>query len=110
MTECAWHLCSAELSGRQTRFCSKRCKNKFFVQRRREALKEKAVQHKGGRCERCGYNRCLSALEFHRRDPREKEFKVGSGNTVAWSTILAELEKCDLLCSNCHREVHEGLR
>ena len=64
-----------------------------------------AVTFKGGCCEVCGYNKCIAALEFHHLDPSEKEVSISTTN-VAWSIVLAELEKCVLLCANCHREAH----
>ncbi len=62
-------------------------------------------------CEVCGYRRCSSALDFHHRDPGDKEFTVGEAlaRNMASVTVMAEIEKCILLCSNCHRELHEGL-
>lgn len=66
-----------------------------------------AIAYKGGKCEKCGYNKCAAALDFHHRDPTQKELNIGGkAQTWAWARIKAELDKCDLLCSNCHREVH----
>lgn len=44
--------------------------------------------------------------EFHHLNPLEKEFKLGSGNTMSWQDYKKELEKCILVCSNCHKEIH----
>jgi len=93
-------------SGPPKKFCSKKCKNKTGVDRRRKKMKKFAVDHLGGKCTRCGYNKCIAALEFHHRDPKEKEFGIGSGNTMALEKLLIELNKCELLCANCHRELH----
>lgn len=75
------------------------------------SLKEKAVQYKGGGCVKCGYNKCLRSLDFHHRDPKEKDFTIGenrAGKKIVrvWSKLQEELDKCDLLCRNCHGEVH----
>lgn len=76
----------------------------------RRELKQKAVDYKGGACELCGYNRCLAALTFHHRDPTEKDFGISAiPNTIHWSIVKRELDKCHLLCANCHSEVHQGL-
>lgn len=86
-----------------------RCKKCIVehVQRRRKKLKEKAIYYKGGKCEICGYNKCLAALEFHHLNPNEKEFGIGSkGYTRSWEKIKMELDKCILVCANCHRELH----
>ena len=77
------------------------------VQRRREKLKQKAVDYKGGKCQRCGYDKCIGALEFHHRDEKEKDFGISyKGYTKAWNKVQEELDKCDLVCANCHREIH----
>ena len=84
---------------------------KRAVIKRRKLLKQKALEYKGGRCELCGYNRCGDALEFHHLDPKEKDFAVsGSGITRAWEKVKAELDKCTLVCANCHRERHQKER
>ncbi len=69
-------------------------------------LKIACVEYKGGQCQQCGYKKCLDALEFHHRDPKMKDIKISSQKTVCMHERLRrELDKCDLLCSNCHREV-----
>ena len=72
----------------------------------RKRLKEKLVQYKGGKCEICGYNKCIIALEFHHLDPTQKDFNIGNGNVVAFEKAKEEVDKCILVCSNCHREIH----
>lgn len=80
------------------------------VKRRRTKLKALAVEYKGGSCERCGYNRCIQALDFHHRDPTQKDFGIAeAGETRSFEKIKIELDKCLLLCSNCHREEHVRL-
>ena len=81
------------------------------VQKRRNDLKEKAVAYKGGKCENpdCGYNKYLGALEFHHTD-KNKEFGIASkGYTRSWEIVKRELDKCIMLCSNCHKEAEAGL-
>lgn len=64
----------------------------------------------GSKCGICGYNKCLKALEFHHLDPSKKDFTLGSWRVVSkWSRLVEEVEKCVLICSNCHREVHDGI-
>lgn len=75
----------------------------------RRRKKEKCIEYKGGKCIACGYNKCNAALEFHHLDPTQKDFSISAkGTTRAWEMIEAELDKCVLLCSNCHREHHAG--
>lgn len=77
------------------------------VKKRRRNLKIKAVEYKGGKCEACGYSKCLGALDFHHRDKLEKEFGIGKGGyTRSWLKVKKELDKCDLLCCRCHTEKH----
>ncbi len=61
----------------------------------------------GGKCICCGYNRCIQALELHHLNPEEKEISL-SNYSIGWDKVVKELEKCILVCSNCHREIHEG--
>jgi len=68
--------------------------------------KLEAIKYKGGKCLRCGYNQCYAALEFHHRDKNQKEFSWSKMRNRAWHKVLKELDKCDLLCANCHREEH----
>ena len=105
MHECQWHLCTKEIEDGKN-FCSSKCYNRAKVTKRRRKLKVMAVNHKGGKCEVCEYAKCVAALEFHHQDPSQKEFRISSGITRAWSTIEKELDKCVLLCSNCHKETH----
>lgn len=66
-----------------------------------------AVDYKGGCCERCGYDRCIDALEFHHVNSSGKDFSISDkGYTRSWIKVKEELDKCMLLCANCHRELH----
>lgn len=80
------------------------------VSKRRRVVKQKAIDYKGGKCSICGYNKCNRALEFHHLDPTQKDFGIGGkGATIAWTKIQKELDKCILVCSNCHCEIHDSL-
>lgn len=63
---------------------------------------------KGEKCSICGYNKCLRALEFHHPNPKEKEFQI-TQNVKDFEKLKEEAEKCILVCSNCHAEIHEQL-
>lgn len=78
----------------------------------RKNTKRRIVDAFGSNCGACGYNKCIQALELHHLDPNEKEFSFGSvrANPISWEKIVKELRKCVLLCSNCHREVHNNMR
>ena len=83
--------------------------NSCGVNRRRFLLKPKMLEYKGGKCQVCGYSRCSQSLHFHHLNPSIKEFNVSGSHSVSWSRLERELDKCVLLCSNCHGEVHAGL-
>lgn len=88
----------------------KSCVNKASYDSTKK-LKIKAVEYKGGKCELCGYNKCISALDFHHLDPTQKDFGISdqSRKKSTWEIIQPELDKCILVCSNCHRELHHNL-
>jgi hypothetical protein len=69
--------------------------------------KQKLIDLKGGKCQMCGYYKCPRSLSFHHRNPKEKQYNLDVRviRGIKWSTILEEVEKCDLLCLNCHNEV-----
>lgn len=77
---------------------------------KKRKLKHQLIQYKGGKCEICGYNKCEGALQFHHRNPTEKEFQLSDVNLNAsnfsMENLQKEVDKCDLLCANCHAEQH----
>lgn len=96
-----------ECSGDSTRANNETRKHQKTILRR--SMKLQAIKMLGGKCSKCGYNKCIDALEFHHENPNEKEFKLGSGNTMSWQEYKKEANKCILLCSNCHKEIHANL-
>jgi hypothetical protein len=74
----------------------------------RRRIKQRAIDYKGGKCQVCGYSKCVSALEFHHKNSDEKDFAISS-KTRAWKFVQIELDKCVLVCCRCHREIHAGL-
>ena len=80
------------------------------VAKRRKKLKTLAIEYKGGKCVVCGYKKCVGALELHHVNKNDKKFGIGDkGYTRSWEKIKVELDKCLLLCANCHREVEAGI-
>lgn len=80
------------------------------VTKEKQQLKIKAVEYKGGKCVQCGYNKSMAALEFHHIDPNIKEQNIAKYSTRQWDAVKVELDKCILVCANCHREIHENIR
>lgn len=126
---CQCKVCNKELYRRPCKlsqeniFCCYGCRNKYFSgergkhkpkpkrdrssdQKRIKYKKEKAVEYKGGKCEKCGYNKCIAAMDFHHINPDEKIYDVKDLMIRKWEIIQTEIDKCILLCSNCHRELH----
>ena len=81
------------------------------VKKWRKTTKTKLAGAFGGKCGICGYCKCDDVLDFHHIDPTQKEFSFGSirANCKNWGSIVLEIKKCVMLCSNCHREYHAGL-
>ena len=107
--KCKYHLCDNDagtvVGKRQRKFCSSSCRNKYFVDIHRKKLKYKAVIYKGGKCMKCGYDKCYGALSFHHRNPAEKSFNISQCHTRSWAKLKLEVDKCDILCCNCHFEL-----
>lgn len=108
MRVCKVHgLTEYALEGRGKYRC-RACRTKSISDRRRQ-MKLTLAASLGGKCSECGYDKCIDALEFHHRDPAQKDFRI-SAAVKSKARLLAEVAKCALLCANCHREVHAGLR
>jgi predicted HNH restriction endonuclease len=83
---------------------------KAAVSKRRKKVRLMAIEYGGGSCRICGYQKCNRALSFHHKDPSKKDFGLSAqGLTRAWAKTKSELDKCILVCANCHMEIHEGL-
>ena len=74
----------------------------------RNEKKIKAIEYLGGKCMKCGGEFQPCVFDFHHRNPAEKEHKIGTLCSRSWENIVKELDKCDLLCANCHRIEHHG--
>lgn len=84
------------------------CKSCYAIinNSRKQSVKQQAVDYLGGKCSNCGYDKCLAALEFHHLDPTQKDNKYVNMRGKFSDRLKKELDKCVLLCANCHREVH----
>jgi hypothetical protein len=83
--------------------------NDYKKQRERSLTrKNELIILRGGKCSECGYDKNFSALEFHHLNPNEKDFPLDSRrlSNTSIDKLMAEVNKCVLLCSNCHRERH----
>lgn len=78
----------------------------------RHRVKRELIAYKGGKCQKCGYDKTLylSAFSFHHRDPSQKSFSISNPKECrSLEERKAEADKCDLLCVRCHAEVHEEI-
>jgi len=74
------------------------------VAKRRRRTKERLVEAHGGKCLDCGYVGPPFMFDFDHRDPADKSFSISKvGGSIAWSRLLEESGKCDLVCTMCHR-------
>lgn len=87
---------------------TKICKTCVSRQRRMEG-RERAYDYKGGECLVCSYQACKEALQFHHMNSELKLFQIGDNVNRKWEILSMELDKCVLICSNCHAELHAGL-
>ena len=114
-------VCGIALTGSKKKFCSINCKQKYYYNQtkvnpnsyftqtiRGYRRKLKLIDLKGGKCEICGYNKNIAALEFHHIDSSQKNFSldIRKLSNSKWDGLIKEVSKCMLLCSNCHREIH----
>ena len=85
------------------------CSNKQALDRQRE-FKMNCIKYKGGCCSICGYKKYAGALEFHHKDPSKKDFTIANQRLITFDNrIKKELDKCILVCANCHREQHSKI-
>ncbi len=84
----------------------RKVKNYQRVKSHRQKIKIKAIEYKGGKCEKCSYDKCKWALDFHHINKEEKDFNIARYGTLSWEKIKVELDKCIMVCANCHREIH----
>ena len=83
--------------------------SKEYQKAKKHAVKHQLIVYKGGKCERCGYNKCEGALQFHHKNPSEKSFSLSNVNIskdLDMEKLYKEVDKCELLCANCHAEEH----
>jgi hypothetical protein len=92
-------------------FCSVKCKNK--IHQSYNAQKKRGIERKlyfvnklGGKCKNCKYSKNISALAFHHVNGKEFQLDARSLSNRKIEPIIKEVEKCVLLCNNCHAETH----
>lgn len=92
--------------GGNRKFCLKCSPSTTNPTKKFQAFKINWIKNHGGGCSKCGYNKCIDALEFHHKDPNTKKFSISNKGNHSIENLIEEAKKCDILCANCHREVH----
>lgn len=99
--------------------CARVHQNSLYVERYAPKTRERNAKRRAtgkaliDEARSCGCSLCgeddLSCLEFHHKDPSEKEFQIGgSGTNFNLDRIRSEIEKCIVVCANCHKKIHAG--
>jgi len=78
-------------------------KNKQYYKEFRKFIDEYKLS-KG--CAICGYKKCAAALDFHHK---YEDKKFGVSRYYGFKKLKEEMEKCEILCANCHRELHNDV-
>lgn len=84
----------------RTRYPKRRA---YFLARANKRTAEIAAIKLAAGCADCGYAEHSAALDFDHRPDEEKCFGIGKASTRSWASVEAEMAKCDVVCSNCHR-------
>ena len=112
-------ICEKELDGNKRIYCSNNCKSKGHYNRNKQnsyhsqtirglKRKLKLIEIKGSKCNNCGYDKNIAALEFNHLCCKSFSLDMRVLSNNKWEVILEEADKCELLCANCHREYHNA--
>lgn len=75
----------------------------------KEAMRKWLKQYKVEKgCKYCPEKLPPRCLHFHHRDPKTKEFNISQSVKVSWGKLKREVEKCDVVCANCHAKLHDA--
>lgn len=106
-------ICGIKLKGLQKKYCSRFCKSKYHYPSNISNQKNRGNERKkyfvtalGGKCSLCGYSKCLDALCFHHTENKLFTLDKSKLRSKSLKSLEEEINKCILLCSNCHMESH----
>ncbi len=97
-------LCSKEFKDYQNK-CRARC-GSCNTKIRRFRAKAAAIKLLGGKCIKCKWTGDQAALQFHHKDSKDKDSEINRVANKSWDSIKKEIQKCILLCANCHMIEH----
>lgn len=102
---CICKICNRIFKATKNIICST-CRSRY----QRYKNRNKGIEYLGGQCAICKIND-YDVLTFHHRNQEDKIFNLSANWGVAkWAKLQEELEKCDLLCNNCHQKLHRNER
>jgi len=109
---CVCSICNREYVWKRSKGHTQLICNSCIVNKSRTKLKKDLVEYKGCKCEKCGIvdKKHLSIYDFHHLNPKEKDIAISGSYCLSFERLKKEVDKCLLLCSNCHRIIHEDLR
>ena len=81
-------------------------RERIRLREKRAELKQKGIEHLGGKCIECGYNKCIDGLDFHHPDPTKKDPDFSKKCETTWAKMKAKIKGCIVICCRCHRELH----
>ena len=113
-------ICNTEILAPKRKYCSQACKQKshytkhkqsnantsYSQYRRYDKRKKSLIELKGGKCERCGYSKNIAALAFHHLCCKTMPLDARTIGNRSWKLLIEEVRNTQLLCHNCHMEVH----
>lgn len=105
---CMCVRCGVQLEKTNDNKCpSAYCKKCNFNQKKKHReKKQQIVDYKGGKCVKCNYDKNICALDLHHRDPKIKDENWTKIRYYSVEKLKDELDKCDLVCKNCHAIIH----
>lgn len=107
------YVCECGTTGKENfykyKYQCKKCWNLRTYSAARKNL-DLLINERGGKCEDCGYNKCMAALQWHHINPAEKEFGISGRRGAPLNVLREETKKCRLVCANCHAEAHFNIQ
>jgi len=118
LDEFSWKNKNKEIKSRECKECHKKIRNIYYQNNKEKEKQRTSIVKKKYRqwfkdlkmtfkCSKCSEDH-ISCLDFHHIDPKEKEFNLSQAlnRGIGKEKLLKEIEKCIILCANCHRKEH----
>jgi hypothetical protein len=106
---CTCRICNRLFNYKRTSGGTRRTCNSCLSNKDKRNKKQILVEYKRGKCFLCGYNTYISALSFHHLNPVNKDFNISGSHCRNIELLKLEVDKCVLVCMNCHAEIHSNV-